>query len=280
MEYFVPGSLDEAIELLSRPGSRALAGGTDLACVLAESASRPECLVDLTRVPELLGIAKTPEWTEIGACVTIAGMATARGLPRCLVQGARSIGSPQIRNVATVGGNVCNASPCGDTLSPLVCLDAIFVLASGEGRRELAASDFFIGPKKTALRQGEILVSVRIGAEYLSGSSAFRMIGKRNGQAISQVNAAVWLTFEGSSVVGARACAGSVAPVPIRLPALEGRLLGARKEEAFLRDLPMDEIEYLVNADIRPISDVRATVEYRKTVTAALFRDAIEEALS
>jgi carbon-monoxide dehydrogenase medium subunit len=280
MEYFVPGSLDEAIALLSRPGSRALAGGTDLACVLSESLSRPERLVDLTKMPELLGIAVTADGIEIGACVAITDLAEATGIPRCLAQGARSIGSPQIRNVATIGGNVCNASPCGDTLSPLVCLDAVFILASREGKREVAARDFFLGPKKTVLRAGEILVSVRIGAELLSGSSAFRMIGKRNGQAISQVNAAVWLKLESGSVVGARACAGSVAPVPIRLSALEGRLLGALKHEAFLRDLPMDEIEALVNADIRPISDVRATVEYRKSVTAALFRDAIEEALS
>jgi CO/xanthine dehydrogenase FAD-binding subunit len=201
-------------------------------------------------------------------------MATRPDLPACLSQGARAIGSPQVRNLATIGGNVCNASPCGDTLAPLVALEAAFVIASRAGRRTVPAGEFFLGPKKTVLGAGELLVEILIASRFLEGRSAFRMIGKRNGQAISQVNAAVWLLVEKGMIREARAAVGSVAPIPLRLRQVESMLAGRAAS-----GLDVDGVLAAVDAGIAPISDVRASVDYRRLVTGSLFRDALLEAL-
>jgi len=276
MEYRVATTVDEALEALAgRAGARPVAGGTDLAVVLADSPSAPPLLVDVAGISALRGIRRTAEGLSIGAATTIAEIASRTDLPACLGQGARAIGSPQIRNLATIGGNVCNASPCGDTLSPLVALDAAFVLRSRTGSRTVPAGTFFVGPKKTVLAAGELLVEVLIPAARLAGRSAFRMIGKRNGQVISQVNAAVWLALEGGVIREARAAVGSVAPVPLRLPAAE-RLLAGKK----IAGLDVEAVLAAVDAEIAPITDVRASLAYRRQVTRSLFADALAEALA
>src|SRR5512136_661053 len=227
MEYHVAATVDEALGLLAgREGSRPVAGGTDLAVVLADNLVSAARLVDVARIPGLRGVRTTAGGLAIGPATTIAEIAARTDLPACLTQGARAIGSPQIRNLATIGGNVCNASPCGDTLSPLVALEAAFVLRSRAGSRTVPAGQFFTGPKKTVLAPGELLVEIRIPAPRLAGRSAFRMIGKRNGQVISQVNAAVWLAVEGGVIRDARVAVGSVAPVPLRLKGAEALLAG------------------------------------------------------
>jgi CO/xanthine dehydrogenase FAD-binding subunit len=275
MEYRTPRSLEEAIELLGRTRlARPVAGGTDLAVLVAEGLIAPDTLVDVCGIPGLRGIRRTPEGITIGAATTVAEIAGRDDLPACLVQGARAIGSPQIRNLATVGGNICNASPCGDTLAPLLALDADLVLASAAGTRTVAAERFFLGPKKTVLGSGEILVEVRIPRARLEGSSAFRMIGKRNGQAISQVNVAVWLLQDGGRISIARAAVGSVAPVPLRLTRTEALLQGTHAGS-----IDMDGIRRRIDSEIAPISDVRASVEYRRLVAGHLLVDALEEAL-
>ena len=274
MEYRVATTVDEALALLAgREGSRPVAGGTDLAVVLADNLAAPPLLVDVAGIPALRGVRRTADGMSIGAAATIAEIAARPDLPACLGQGARAIGSPQIRNLATIGGNVCNASPCGDTLSPLVALDAAFVLASRAGSRTVPAGQFFVGPKKTVLAAGELLVEIRIPAARLAGRSAFRMIGKRNGQAISQVNTAVWVAVEGGVIREARASVGSVAPVPLRLAVTE-RLLAGKP----VAKLDLAAVLTAVDAEIAPISDVRASLEYRRLVTRSLFADALREA--
>jgi CO/xanthine dehydrogenase FAD-binding subunit len=275
MEYRTPRSLEEAIELLGRTGfAKPVAGGTDLAVLVAEGLVAPDTLVDLCGIPGLRGIRRTPEGITIGAATTMAEIAVRDDLPACLVQGARAIGSSQIRNLATIGGNICNASPCGDTLAPLLVLEADFVLASAAGSRTVAANGFFLGPKKTVVSPHEILVEVRIPRERLEGSSAFRMIGKRNGQAISQVNAAVWILRNGDRIRVAHVAVGSVAPVPLRLTKTEALLQGATAAS-----IDMDSIRRCIDSEIAPISDVRASVEYRRLVAGHLLVDALEEAL-
>ena len=276
MQYRSAQSVDEAVTLLaSAENAKPVAGGTDLAVVIAEGLTTPDMLLDISAIPGLGGIRRSEEALAIGAAVTIAEIASRNDLPACLAQGARSIGSPQIRNLATIGGNICNASPCGDTLAPLVALDASFVLASAAGTRTVPAEEFFLGPKKTVLRRGELLVEILIRAPYLSGSSAFRMIGKRNGQAISQVNAAVWLTLRSGHIGEVRAAVGSVAPVPLRLRETEKLLAGCDRN-----NIDIQKVLACVDSEIAPISDVRASMEYRRRVTGALFREALLEALA
>lgn len=273
MEYVQPDTLEAAVNRLGRGACTILAGGTDFAVVSRAEGHRADCLVDLTRISQLRGIEVGEEGLHIGPCTTIAEIAASDDVPRCLSQGAAAIGSPQIRNAATIGGNICNASPCGDTLSPLVALSAAFVLVSPRGSRAVDAADFFLGPKKTVLAHDELLADIIIRKEFLGGSSAFKMLGKRRGQVISQVNAALWLDLKEGVVREVQAAFGSVAPVPLR----------AGKTEAFLKGKELDadtihECLSYVKRDISPISDVRATQDYRYRLAEFIFHDVLRQA--
>jgi len=280
MEYLVVRSVREALELYGKlaakgRSARYVAGGTDLAVQLAGGAPAPapDALVDVSAIPELLRLELSPRGLGVGAAVSLQTLAERATLPACLVQGARAIGSPQIRALGTLGGNLCNASPCGDTLAPVIALGGRLVLASVEGRREVPAQNFFTGPKATVLRPGELLVEVLFGEEALAGGSAFRMIGQREGQAISQVNVAVWLRLRAGKVAQIRAAAGSVAPTPVRLAAAEKVAL----DRAWSAELGR-AVGEAAAAEVRPIDDVRAPAAYRRRVTAALLREALAEA--
>ena len=131
MMYTFPGSIEEVLEYLDRAGdAKIIAGGTDLSVQLADGTQKPDVLLDITRIDELKGIQLKEEGLTIGSATTVAELCRRNGIPRCLLQGAESIGSPQVRNLATIGGNICNASPCGDTLAPLLVLGAIFILST------------------------------------------------------------------------------------------------------------------------------------------------------
>ncbi len=273
MEYVQPDTLEAAVSRLGRGGCTILSGGTDLAVVNRASGLKPECFVDICRISQFSGMELGEEGLHIGPCTTIAELAASAEIPHCLSQGASAIGSPQIRNAATVGGNICNASPCGDTLSPMVALSASFVLVSPRGSRAVDAETFFLGPKKTVLADDELLTDIIIGREFLKGTSAFKMLGKRKGQVISQVNAAVWLLLEDGVVAKVQAAFGSVAPVPLR----------ARQTEAFLTGKELDagtihESLAYVKQDIRPISDIRASEAYRYRLAESIFHDVLKQA--
>lgn len=281
MDYFFAETLDHAFQLIRSHTEQGetvkfIAGGTDLTVQIADGAVSPGLLIDLTEIDELRGIKKEKKGLRIGALTTIVELTGSSVLPACLLQGARSIGSPQIRNLGTIGGNICTASPCGDTLAPILVLLGIFILNSPEGERKVPSEDFFRGPKKTVMREGEILTEIRIDNQALEGNSAFRKIGKRNGQVISQVNAAVWLKKEPGSgrINDIRVAVGSVAPTPLRLRQVEQSLCRKIVDKKLL-----EQAEGLVEMEISPISDVRAGRDYRSTVTKALFRDALEESL-
>jgi carbon-monoxide dehydrogenase medium subunit len=280
MEYYRPRTIKEALDFYE-DGRMYIAGGTDLGVLFSDFILEPEALVDLTLIEKLSGIIKTNDGIVIGACTLASDIAEAEILPACLRQGAGAIGSPQIRNMATIGGNICNASPCGDTLAPLIVLEAVFTIIGKGGERQAAAEDFFTGPKKTILKPGEILKEVFIPAGSIeSGISGFRMIGKRNGQAISQVNAAVWARFEGGKIEDIRVAAGSVAPVPLRLKKTGAAVRG----KAFTGDgdlqVLMAALKKAAEEEIKPISDVRAAENYRRNVTGALLEGIMGDLIS
>jgi len=277
MRYLKPNTVGEAADLLESSQGMILAGGTDACVYMAEGICDPETLIDIGGIGSLRGIETSDRYEEgqairIGACTTIAEVAASEALPTCLRQGAQAVGSPQIRNLGTIGGNICNASPCGDTLAPLLTLDARFTLRSAGGTRTVESADFFTGPKQTVRKGNEILESIELPASVRSKASAFRMIGNRKGQAISQVNAAVSLTVADGAMSDVRVAVGSVAPIPLRLQALEGFLTGKRIE-----DITLEEIRELVLEGIRPIDDVRSTATYRQEVTISLVFDAMRE---
>ncbi len=270
--YKNPHSVKEAISWLDE--GVVIAGGTDLGVKMSDPLYRPDSLVDITGIRELSEIKTDMEGIILGACVTVDELSAREDLPDCIRMGASAIGSPQIRNIATIGGNICNASPCGDTLTPLVVLDALFVLESPEGTREMTATDFFKGPKMTALKKNEILTFIKLPKERLSGRSGFRMIGKRNGQAISQVNAAVWTFIEDGVLKDVRLAAGSVAPVPLRLLKTEDKIRNKKLTPGLIQ-----ELKYQIKDEIAPISDVRASLNYRQEVTESLFEEIFSEFL-
>lgn len=300
MQYLRAQNLAQALARAAEAAGermKFLAGGTDLCVQIAEGALEPTLLIDISAAEELRRIERGAEGLRIGAAVTIAELLeTARAapgkppapasVPRCLLQGAAAIGSPQIRHLGTIGGNLCNASPCGDTLAPLIVLAGSFTLRSNRGSRVVAAEEFFLGPKATVLEPGEILQSILIPSTHLQGRSAFRMIGKRNGQAISQVNVAVWLKQEQSAdsagggaggtapIQDIRIAAGSVAPIPLRLGRAERHLRGSVPDPSLLQAAAR-----AVQEEIQPITDVRTSQAYRRSVTASLFLEVMTEVL-
>ena len=277
MRYEKPSSVAEAVDILESSQGMILAGGTDTCVYMAEGFCHPETLIDISSIDSMRGVQvstndREEETILIGACTTIAEIAASEVLPTCLRQGARAVGSPQIRNLGTIGGNICNASPCGDTLAPLLTLDARFVLRSPGGTRIVESLDFFTGPKQTLLESNEILESIELPATSPGKASAFRMIGNRNGQAISQANASVSLTIVDGKMSDVRVAVGSVAPVPLRLVELERFLTGKN-----IQEITLSEIKEPVIEAIRPIDDVRSSASYRQEVTVALVFDSLAD---
>jgi len=280
--FLKPRTLAEVMEALrdGRDGkSVPYAGGTDL-MVLWKRHGRPfpEVVVDLKDVGELAAIAVDGPFLVIGACTAlsaIAANADIRALCPVLAEAAGVVACPQVRNRATIGGNLCNASPAADTALPLIVADALLEIASpgGEEIREVAACDFFTGPGQTVLEPGELLVRIRIPVEIAGGFSAFRKFGTRPSMEIAVASAAVALVIEDGVVARARAAFGSVAPVPLR----------GRATEACLEGKPLDNASIAAAcgaamSEISPITDVRASREYRRELVGILLRRMLEDA--
>lgn len=276
MKYIIPRSIEEAGRMAAEhAGSAFIAGGTDLSILILEGLLSPDILIDISRIDELKQIDLSGNFISLGSGVSMKDLSSDRHVPMCLSGGAASVGSPQIRNMATLGGNICNASPCGDTLPGLLVLDAVLTLAGPEGRRSVPAKDFFTGPKATVLSPRELLVSIDIPEDRSTGHSGFAKIGKRRGQVISQANAAVWFTLKpGTQVIeDIRIAAGSVAPVPLRLGDLEKDLQGKPIDHAM-----KEHIRRAAGGMVSPISDVRATEWYRRGIMGSLIVQALESA--
>lgn len=234
MHYLRPPTLDEALDHLDRHGrrTRILAGGTDLVVDLRSGGARPEFLLDVSRLAELKGIAATPEGVLVGAGVTLAEIESSEVLQRhapALNRCGRTFASRQVRNVATIGGNVAHCSPCGDTVPPLVIHEARAVLASRRGRREVPVEAIASGPYACALPPDEIIV--RFVLEPAAGITFadFQKIGRRRALAIARINAAAMARQEPDGRIAfLRFALGSCTPTPQRLSEVEDHLIGRR----------------------------------------------------
>lgn len=254
--YLRPRTLADAVRLYrDTPGCRPLAGGTDLMVMLHARALRPapQALLDLWSLPELKGKRRVDDVLEIGAGEPYTGIiesaAVREHLP-ALAAAARTIGAAQIQNRGTLGGNLANASPAGDTLPVLLACDAVVVT----DRRTIPIDRFFTGYRKTALAPDELITAVRFPLD--KRVVRFRKVGTRAAQAISKVVMAV-------SLEPARVAVGSVAEVPLRAPRAEAALAKGDIEGAVAA----------VAEDIRPVDDVRSTAAYRQAVTQNVLRD-------
>ncbi len=258
-----PRTLDEALAALADDPSIALAAGcTDLMVRTPEALHGIERVIDLLAIPELSGIREVEVGLEIGATTTfteIRRSPAVRSAFPALADAAGWIGGWQIQNRATLGGNLANASPAGDSLPVLLVLDATVVIAGATGRREIPYSAFHTGYRKTALEPGEILAAVRLPTPAPGTHQGFRKVGTREAQAISKVVVALAGWLEDGRIADLRLAAGSVAATPVRLRAAE---------EAVRRMSPGPEAaeragRAAANA-IEPIDDVRSTADYRR----------------
>ncbi len=267
--FFAPRSLAALGPLLAEhPGAHLLAGGTDVGLWVTKAHRNLDTVISLSAVEELGAIARTRSHLEIGAAVTYADAHAALAeLHPDLGELVRRIGSLQVRNAGTLGGNIANASPIGDTLPALLALDASLVLQGGSGRREVALDGFFTGYRATLLRAGEVIVSIRV--PLLPPGRLFRAykISKRFDQDISAVCGAFALNLDGGRVRDVRLCYGGVASTPFRARATERALTGRAWDEAALAAaLPV------LDGELAPISDARASARYRRLVAGNLLR--------
>jgi carbon-monoxide dehydrogenase medium subunit len=269
--YIKPKNLGEALRALEEPGASPIAGGTDLILLMRDGIFQPRVLVDISQLEELQGIRENGEFLEIGAATKLKEIAESESIPYCLKKGAKLVGSSQIRNLGTIGGNICNASPSGDTLPPLIVLEGQLVLESSSGKREVPVESFFTGPKKTVRNAKELLTKIRIPKKNLAKNTAFAKIGSRNGMIIAQVNGAISCFLNNSRLSEVRLAFGSVAPIPIRTKKAENLL-----EEESLSEFPARVLS-AIQEEIRPISDQRGSAEYRRALIKAIFFELLSE---
>lgn len=260
-----PRTLDEALEAAAtHPEATILAGGTDLMVAANLEGLRPQAVIGVRRVEEL----KPWDGPFIGAGVTYTRME--RGPLPALAEAARTVGSPQIRNAGTLGGNLGTASPAGDTLPILGALDADIVLRSSAGDRTLRWDEFLVGPKQTALRPGEIILGVRL-PDTVPDRQAFAKIGFRNAMVIAVASCAVFRDEDGTTTV----CLGAVGPTPVRARRAEAMISAERTPSA----TALTEFQRLVSEEVAPITDHRSTEGYRRHASGVLARRTLERVL-
>lgn len=268
-----PTSLDEALRhLAASPDLRPVAGCTDLLVTDRPGRARMDRVLDLLSIPELAGIRETStngaaRGVEIGAATTFTALrrsSVIRDAYPALAQAAGVIGGWQIQNRATVGGNVCNASPAGDSLPVLLALGVTVRIAGPRGRREIPYDDFHTGYRQTALEPGEIVTGFHLPAEARTAPDrnicqSFRKVGTREAQAISKVVVALTARVDEGILGQLRLAAGSVAPTPIRLRAAEEAAAGQPVTPA-----TAERVAEAAAAAVSPIDDVRSTADYRR----------------
>lgn len=272
-KYISAASLEEALQILAELGSRAriIAGATDLILEIERGVRTGiDTVIDITRLPDLGRISLDDNLTlHLGPLVThndCAASALIQQYAFPLAQAAWEVGAPQIRNRGTVAGNLITASPANDTITPLMALGAWVTLRSMHGERAVPLSEFYLGVRRTVMQPDEMLVDIAFPALQGNQRGAFIKLGLRRAQAISVVNAAVVLTFDGAvrdvpanqPVLQAKITLGAVAPTIIHAPSAEAFL-----PRHTLAESAISQTADLARADSRPISDVRSSAEYR-----------------
>jgi len=273
-----PHSRLEAYEILAAEWTTPIAGGTDVMVrITGELGPIPERLLDLSRLDALAGISLERGHLVLGARTTyteIRRSALVREHLPALVEMAATVGAAQIQNRGTIGGNVANASPAGDSLPVLLAADALVLVGGARGERLIPAADFFVSYRRTALASDELILAIRIPRSP-GRTVAFRKVGTRRAQAISKVVLALAYRDHGAAAgwSDVRVALGSVAPIPLRFAAAEAALEGARPTPE-----AADRAAEALAAAITPIDDVRSTAEYRRVVAARVLHRLVRDA--
>ena len=277
--YLRPGSLAEASALANRLGGDAafIAGGTELIPDYHRARETARHLISLDGIGELRGIAVEHGELRVGALTTVAEVAASplvRHRLEALADAARAIGSAQIRSLATIGGNFCRAVACADTPPAAIAGGARVHLSGPLGERDMAAEEFFVGPRRTVLAAGELLVAITLPGQPNGTGSSYQRFSRRKGSSLAVAAVAVRLTLTRRRISGARLALGAVGPVPLLVVSAAEMLEG---------ELPSTTLftraaEQCADAAL-PITDVRGSADFRRELVRVLARRALEEAV-
>ncbi len=277
INYEAPSTLEQAVRLLKAHGenARPLAGGTDILIQMRAAVRRPEYLIDVKKIKELLQLSFDPKkGLRLGAavpCIEICENDLMRRHYPGLTEAAHLIGSLQIQNRASVGGNLCNGSPAADTTPALIALSARARIAGPRGEREVPVDKFVLSPGRTVLEPGELLVELLIPAPAPHSSDAYLRLIPRNEMDIAVVGVGAAVTLDGDRIKAARIALAAVGPTPILASKAAESLVGKKLDEAAL-----EAAGRLASEASSPIDDMRGTAEYRRHVTAVLTRRALK----
>ena len=273
MQYEAPKTLDVALELLAGTTghARILAGGTDIMVQLHLDTTDPDLLVDIKNIPELRAITEIDGSYLIGAAITGAELGENVAVKKLwpgVVEGLQLIGSTQVQGRATIGGNLCNASPAADVIPTLIAAGAIANVVGPEGRREVAVEDIAVGPSKTSLAKDEIVVSISLPARGKRSGDAYLRFIPRTEMDIAVVGVGISLEVDEMGICKqARIGLGAVAEKALLVPDAAMTIIGTS-----LDDATMDNLAASISGSCRPINDRRGTIEFRTDVAGVLAR--------
>ncbi len=273
-DYYEPRSLEEALTILEkyRGEARVLAGGTDLLVQMKMGLVKPKVIVNIKKIPGLDTIEQCGDHIIIGALTRLRKLEKSeiiREKLTALYEALRWMASIQIRNLATIGGNLCNASPAADTAPPLLVYNAELHAASIHGSRWIPINKFFTGPKKTVLGPNELLLEIKIPIPPRNSGSAFIKVA-RTSMDLAKASVATYIEVEERVIKTVRIALGSVAPTPVRAPSVEEMVTGRELTEETARKAA----NRVVN-DISPITDARSTAEYRRHISKIITYEAL-----
>ncbi|SDO34322.1 FAD binding domain-containing protein [Desulforhopalus singaporensis] len=280
--YHEPKTVEEACLMMAELGDNAklIAGGTDLVVQMNRGAKAPSHVVSVKTIQGLDSIIENEEGFRIGAATLLADISDHKGMQSklpMLCSAARSIGSAQVRNLSTVGGNICNAAPSADMAPGLLALNAIVTIAGHENLRTLPLEEFFVGPGIVNLEKGEILTEIFVPTPTSGTQQVYLKHGPRRAMDCAVVGVAVTLLFEQPTgrCQQARIALGAVGPTPLRAKMTEKLLVGKTFNE-----FPLDRIAELAAQEASPISDVRASADYRCEMVSTFTKRAIVQLAS
>lgn len=279
-EYHAPKTKAEALDLLADIGDKAkiLAGGTDLVIMLKEKMIAPEHVINVAEIEELAGINFTADGVEIGAGTKISDIGASKELDKeyhALCYAADQLGSYQVRTMATIGGNIAHSLPAGETHTPLAALHAEVVIESKKGERRVKLEDFILGNRKNVMESDEMITKVFIPKPAPHSRSEYGHIGLRRAMEIDCANMTVNITLEDDkkTIKDVKMVMGSVAPKPLVSEKAPQILIGKALDEELIQ-----KVGEAAQSEAKPISDIRASAEYRRDVIGALARRLTKEA--
>jgi len=270
-EFQSPATLDDCLELMQfqAPGVAPIAGGTNLVVDLRSGRAKPQTVINLWQLSDLAYIRRENGHLAIGGRTTVTQLLNSslvRKTGQALTESAQKFASPLIRNRATVGGNLADASPAADLAPPLLVLDAQVQLQSKSGTRTVPLAEFFLGPRQTVRTPAELLAEIRYPVPAANTATTFLKLGQRWEDAISIVSVAASLERDGDICQSVRLALGAVAPIPRRAKQAEAVLAGQKLTDELLRRAA----QVAASEDANPIDDVRGSAEYRRWMAEVL----------